>query len=59
MLNEAQQKYLNGTALQELMRLNPNYDESRKRAIYEETIDSLSIFIVEEYWRLKHQQGGN
>jgi hypothetical protein len=59
MLNAEQIKYLNGVALQHLMNLNPDYDESHKREIYRQTIDSLSIHIMEEYWRLKHQGEGN
>ena len=55
MLNTAQQKYLNGVALQELMRLHNNYDESRKRAIYAETIHALCVELTEEYWRLQRQ----
>lgn len=59
MLNQAQQKYLNGVALQELMRLHPDYDESQKRKIYEETVHALCVELTEEYWRLQYQRKGN
>jgi len=59
MLNAQQIKYLNGVALQHLMNLDPEYNEARKREIYKRTIDSLSIHIMEEYWRLQKQGEGN
>lgn len=55
-LNREQRQYLNAVALQHLMKLDPDYSEERKRTIYAQTIDSLSIHIMEEYWRLKHQK---
>jgi hypothetical protein len=58
-LTAEQIKYLNGTALQELMRLNPRYEEKHKRKIYADTIKALSLFVVEEYWRVELQGEGN
>jgi hypothetical protein len=52
-LTKAQLKYLNGTALQELMKLDDDYCETRKREIYHKTINSLQLYTTEEYWRLK------
>lgn len=58
-LTAEQVKYLNSTALQELMRLDPNYEEKHKRKIYADTIRALSLFIIEEYWRVQLQGEGN
>jgi hypothetical protein len=41
------------------MNLDPDYTEDRKREIYQRTIGALSLFIVEEYWRLEKQSGAN
>ena len=52
-LTDAQLKYLNGTALQELMKLDDDWCETRKREIYHKTINALQMHTTEEYWRLK------
>lgn len=52
-LTKAQLKYLNGTALQELMKLDDDWCETRKREIYHKTINALQMHTTEEYWRLK------
>lgn len=52
-LTDAQIKYLNGTALQELMKLDPEWRETNKMEIYHKTINNLQAYTVEEYWRLK------
>jgi len=59
MLNTEQIKYLNSVALQHIMNLDPEYDESRKREIYAQTIHALVIELSEEYWRLQRQSKGN
>lgn len=56
---EEQLAYMNGTAMQELMHLIPDYDEAHKRRIYAYVIAQLADFAVHEYWRLQHQERGN
>jgi len=58
-LNEAQIRYLNGTALQMLMQLDPEYSESNKRKIYHKTIKALSLDIIDMYWDSKDRMKGH
>jgi hypothetical protein len=58
-LNEAQIRYLNGTALQMLMQLDPEYTEANKRKIYHKTIKALSLDIIDMYWESKIAQRGH
>ena len=52
---ELQLAYMNGTAMQELMRLLPDYDERHKRAIYSYVIAQLADYAVHCYWEVKHR----
>jgi len=58
-LNEAQIRYLNGTALQMLMQLDPEYSEKNKRKIYHKTIKALSLDIIDMYWDSKDRMKGH
>jgi len=58
-LTEQQLRYLNGTALQMLMELNPEFKMKHKRKIYKETITALMLHISEEYWRLHREEIGD
>ena len=52
-LTAEQIKYLNGTAFQELMKLDPDYTEANKRKIYNKILASLILTLSESYWELK------
>jgi len=58
-LTDQQIRYLNGTALQMLMELDPDFKMKHKRKVYRETIHKLMLHISEEYWRLQHQEKAN
>ena len=58
-LTPEQIKYLNGTALQQLMQLDPEFKMENKRAIYARTVDALAMHFVEEYWEVKSRGKGN
>ena len=57
--NDEQLKYMNGVAMQELMKLLPDYSEQHKRKIYEYVIAQLADYSVSEYWRIRHMDKGN
>ena len=58
-LTDQQIRYLNGTALQMLVELNPEFEMKHKRKIYADTIRALMLYVSDEYWRLQHQEKAN